>query len=196
VGLSWCLAQFFKSSCDREHEATACDAAAGQAGLAGCPAELLSPCIHHPLSCLLAAYTAAGKPNILLPLGKTQQLPSLHLPLLVLCAVGELFPPAPGSVRGRLHKSFCLSMSKWVLTKHCTQWISFRARWLAPTASASAETGKCGWLAEVPAWGAQQPRASSECRGSPRVMALAAHSETVAFLCVGCLDVSHEACLG
>lgn len=93
MGLSWCLAQLFESCCDREHEATARAAAAGQAGLAGCPAEILSPCIHHPLSCLLAVYTAA-KPNILLPEGKTQQLHSLHLFLLVSRAVVRLFPSA------------------------------------------------------------------------------------------------------
>lgn len=47
MGPSRCLARFFKPRCEREHEAAARAAAAGQAGLAGCPLGS-SPRIHHP----------------------------------------------------------------------------------------------------------------------------------------------------
>lgn len=158
MGLSWCLAQFCSSCCEREHEATARDTAAGQAGLAGCPAEILSPAspIHPPV------YTAAGKPNILLPEGKTQQLHSLHLLLLVLCIVVWLFAgcQAPSSVR--LFIQVIMSVKERVGGDEALQSVNFPQRLLTPTASASPETGNVGPQR------AQQPRASGACHRLPR----------------------------
>lgn len=41
MGLSWCLAQLLKPCCERQHEAAARDAAAGQAGLSARPGSSL-----------------------------------------------------------------------------------------------------------------------------------------------------------
>lgn len=159
MGLSWWLAQFCSSCCEREREATARDTAAGQAGLAGCPAEILSPCIHHPPACLHSGRKAKYPPSRGENTAAALPSSALASPLRCCVAFRRL---SSRRQRVRLFVQVVMSVKERVGVDEALQSVNFPQRLLTPTASASPEMGNVGLQR------AQQPRASGACHRLPR----------------------------